>query len=65
MHHLLDVALDRLIVRKEHLLCTQCGTIEPIHPGDGTPASSFILALEAAARRHRSCGFPRRKAQKV
>lgn len=64
VHHLLDVALDRLIVRKEHVLCTQCGEVEPVHPGDGTPASTFIVALQAVAVRHRACSVAQRKARK-
>lgn len=48
-------ALDNLIVRKEHLLCTQCGKTEPVHPGHGTPARTFIVALQYAAMRHRDC----------
>jgi len=47
--------LERILVRKEHALCTQCFTIEPIHPGDGTPATAFISALELMAYRHREC----------
>jgi len=51
-----EVALQYLTVHKEHLLCTKCYEIEPIHPGDGTPAISFITALELAAIRHADCG---------
>lgn len=50
-----EYVLDRLIVRKEHLLCTRCGAVEPVHPGNGTPATTFIAALERAALRHRDC----------
>lgn len=49
------LALDRLIVRKDELRCTQCGQAEPVHPGDGTPASTFITALKLAAERHSYC----------
>lgn len=41
-----------LIVRKDHLFCTKCFAIEPVHPGDGTPISTFLMALQDAARRH-------------
>ena len=61
---MLDVALDRLIVRKEHTLCTQCFEIIPVHPGDGTPASSFILALQNIARQHRACS-PSKKRERA
>ena len=46
-----------IIVRKEHTLCARCGTLAPIHPGDGTPMPSFITALELFARKHRVCAL--------
>jgi hypothetical protein len=52
-----EIALTYLTVRKEHLMCMKCYEIEPIHPGDGTPAISFITALELAAIRHADCAL--------
>ncbi len=53
--HAVLKARERLIVRKEHVLCTRCGTIEPVHPGHGTPMPAFISALESVACRHAKC----------
>lgn len=55
MESLKAFALEKMIVRKDHVLCTRCCKSEPIHPGDGTPAVSFIWALERMAERHRKC----------
>jgi len=41
-----------LIVRKDHVLCTICGCIEPVHPGDGTPLPTFVIALMLLVGRH-------------
>lgn len=52
-------AMEAMIVRKDHLVCTKCATIEPLHPGDGTPAPTFVWAIILAAQRHRKselCG---------
>lgn len=48
-------ALDHIILRKDHAVCTRCATIEPIHLGDGTPAPSFISAVLLMGARHRDC----------
>lgn len=50
--------LYQLIVRKEHVACVVCGKTEPVHPGDGTPAETFIMALEAVGERHAKCQPP-------
>lgn len=50
--------LDKILVRKEHSMCTDCGQIEPVHPGDGIPASTFVMALEMMAKRHVGCRLP-------
>lgn len=47
-----DVIESALLVRKDHIFCTRCFAIEPIHPGDGTPISTYIIALQEASRRH-------------
>jgi len=52
------MSLSPLIVRKDHVACTVCGCIEPIHPGDGTPIDTFILALEIAKMRHPAFSHP-------
>jgi hypothetical protein len=49
------LTLDHLIVRKDGLLCPSCGKTDPVHPGNGTPASAFIAALKSAAERHKKC----------
>lgn len=58
-----EAALDHLVVRKDSVLCTTCGKTEPVHPGDGTPASTFIMALKQLAIIHSGCrqGQNRRK----
>jgi uncharacterized protein YuzE len=43
---------DHLIVRKEHVLCTVCKEMIPINPGHGTPASTFIMAIDALLIQH-------------
>jgi hypothetical protein len=48
-------ALEKFIIRKDHVMCTQCCRTEPVHVGDGTPASTFIMALEMMAERHLDC----------
>jgi len=53
--------MQHLVVRKEHTLCTRCGGIEPVYPGDGTPAITFVVALELMADRHWCCSFESRK----
>ncbi len=50
-----EYVLDRLIVRKNCVVCCRCGGIEPVYPGDGTPARTFMIALENVAKRHRDC----------
>ena len=56
--------LEWLIVRKDDLLCTRCGEMEPVHPGYGTPAAAFIAALYGAASRHRVCSPAKKKKKK-
>jgi hypothetical protein len=46
---------SHLIVRKDHVLCTRCMTIEPVHPGDGTPMSTMIEGYKLMAMRHQTC----------
>ena len=46
---------SHLIVRTDHILCTQCFVIEPIHQGHGTPMDSLICAYELMAARHQDC----------
>ena len=41
-----------LLVRRDGLLCTVCGELEPIHPGDGTPLPAMLHAFKSATRRH-------------
>ena len=53
--------LDKINVRKDDAMCTDCGAIEPIHPGHGTQASAFIMALEMMAKRHMGCSLPKAK----
>lgn len=57
-------ALNGLIVRTDHLACLLCGAIEPVYPGHGTPASTFIAALILAAERHAYCSRARRQARR-
>jgi hypothetical protein len=45
-----------LVVRKDGVLCTRCGTTDPVHPGDGTPLPSFVLGLAGCAERHPPSG---------
>ena len=45
-------------VRKDDILCTRCATIEPVHPGHGTPLPAFVWALAMAAERHSKCKPP-------
>lgn len=54
--------LGRLLIRKDHVMCTNCCKIETVHVGDGTPAVAFILALGLMARRHVRCRKPNEKA---
>ena len=44
--------MSPLIVRKENVICTACGCVEPINAGDGTPLDTFIQALTLAEKRH-------------
>jgi hypothetical protein len=48
-------ALGALLIRKEHVLCTRCGEMEPINPGHGTPAPAFISAVTTMAILHLDC----------
>jgi hypothetical protein len=42
-----------LIVRKDGVLCTVCGEIEPVHPGEsGTPLASLLIGYKGVIRRH-------------
>jgi len=42
-----------LIARKDGVLCTVCGAIEPVGPGEsGTPIPSLVLGYEGCKRRH-------------
>lgn len=50
-----ELDLETLLVRKHHVLCTRCGKHEPVHPGDGMPAVTFIMALKLMAARHLGC----------
>jgi hypothetical protein len=61
MEKLLLAKLDKINVRKDDCLCTDCGGMEPIHPGNGTPASAFIMALRLMAERHMGCSVASRK----
>jgi len=47
-----DRGLTHLIVRRDHILCTICKTAIPIHPGDGTPLGSYLMALKGAILGH-------------
>jgi hypothetical protein len=49
--------VDRLIVRTDSVLCTHCGQSEPLHPEDGTPMRTFVIALLGMVQRHRDCKF--------
>lgn len=50
-----DTALMRLVIRKDHTLCTNCYLMEPVYVGDGTGARAFIQGLQMMADRHRNC----------
>lgn len=51
-----------LIVRRNGVLCTFCGEVEPVHPGEsGTPLPSFLIGLEGVKRRHPPKWHPRRE----
>lgn len=50
-----DSVLNRLLVRKDHVLCVTCGAREPVYPGDGTPALAFMQGLERLATLHAFC----------
>jgi len=42
-----------LIARRDGLLCTICGQLDPIHMGaSGVPLPSLLIAYKAALRRH-------------
>lgn len=41
-----------LIARKDGVLCTICGELEPVHMGDGTPLPSLLNGYEDCKRRH-------------
>lgn len=43
---------SHLVVRKNGVLCTRCGTIDPVHPGNGTPLPSFLVGLHGYVTRH-------------
>lgn len=49
---LLVLSDTQLLVRADHLFCPVCGAVEPIHPGDGTPLMTYLVALARAADRH-------------
>lgn len=51
---------SHLLVRKDHVACTICGEIVPVHPGDGTPMTSFLLGLARVLGMH-----PSRKHERV
>lgn len=50
-----DSVLQRLLIRKEHVLCTRCGAIEPVHPGDGIPALAYIQGITRLVELHAFC----------
>lgn len=41
-----------LLVRKNDVLCTVCGQVLPIHPGDGTPLPALLNAYDTAKSQH-------------
>lgn len=41
-----------LIVRRDGVICSICGDLVPVHPGDGTPLPALLVALEDVRRRH-------------
>jgi uncharacterized protein YuzE len=43
---------NHLLVRKDTVLCTVCHSIAPIHPGDGTPLPTYLMALDAFLHDH-------------
>lgn len=47
--------MSNLIVRKDHVLCTRCHRVIPVHPGGGTPLRTFVMALENLDVQHRTC----------
>ena len=44
-----------LIVRPDHIICTNCFKTEPVHCGNGTPMDTLWLAHEMVAERHQKC----------
>lgn len=48
--------LAHLIVRKDHVLCTRCYEVVPVHAGNGTPMGSLLLAYKSLERKHSKCG---------
>lgn len=41
-----------LLVRKDGVLCTVCGAVAPVHPGNGTPLPSIIHGYQTVVRQH-------------
>lgn len=50
-----DVSLSHLLVRRDGILCTRCATVEPVHPGSGTPMVSLLDAYNVVWSRHKRC----------
>jgi len=50
---------SHLLVRKEHILCTWCFGIEPVHPGSGVPMNALLLGYAAVFERHQPKPHPR------
>lgn len=46
------MASSHIIIRRDHVLCTVCFDIEPIHCGSGTPMDTLIYAYQIFAQRH-------------
>lgn len=44
------MSADRLIVRKEHIICTVCFSVELINAGEGTTMSALLVAYEGCVK---------------
>lgn len=43
---------SHLLVRRDGVLCTVCGSTEPVHPGNGNPMPAMLFAYAGVAKRH-------------
>jgi len=49
---LLTVDSVHLLIRKDGVLCTKCGTLEPVHAGHGTVMVALLHGYAGVLKRH-------------